>query len=268
MASDNYVDFAALKAVVSIKDILERYDLTDQLQPKGSQLVGPCPLCESQHETAFQADTERDCWYCFAEGEGGSVLDFVARREEVGLRTGDLQIAEWFETDSGAKGDRSPDPPMPADRETATAAPNEPLDFELQNLAPEHPRVQKLGIRPRKVAYFDAGFCTVGLMEGRLAIPIHNRAGELVAYTGRATGGEESAYLYPDGFDRTQEVFNSTAWPVPVYRSSTACIWRLSRPAYCGFGRPVSRTRFRIWERAFRPGKSSFWMMPCPTAGG
>ena len=133
------------------------------------------------------------------------MIDFVARREHVGLRTAGLQIAEWFDTDSATKADELP---TSADRETATATPNEPLDFKLQNLAAEYPRVRKLGIRPRTAAYFDAGFCTAGLMEGRLAIPIHNCAGELVAYTGRATGGEEPAYLYPDGFDRAQEVFN------------------------------------------------------------
>ena len=105
-------------------------------------------------------------------------------------------------------------------------------------------------------------------MEGRLAIPIHNRAGELVAYTGRATGGEEPAYLYPDGFDRAQEVFNLHRMAAAGYRSNTACIWRLSPPAYCGSGKPVSRTPSRIWERAFRPVRSNFWLMPCHTAGG
>ena len=208
MASDSYVDFAALKASASIEDVLERYKLTGQFRPKGSQLVGPCPLCESQHETAFQADIEKDCWYCFAEGEGGSVIDFVARHEDVGLRTAGLRIAEWFDAGSGAKVDSSPESPTPGDRETATAILNEPLDFKLESLAAEHPRVQELGIRPRTAAHFGAGYCTAGLMEGRLAIPIHNRAGELVAYTGRATDGEEPAYLYPDGFDRAQEVFN------------------------------------------------------------
>ena len=208
MASDNYVDFAALKASVLVEDVLERYGLMGQLRPKGFQLVGPCPLCESQHETAFQADTEKDCWYCFAEGEGGSVIDFVARREGVGLRTAGLQIAEWFDAGSGAKVDSSPESPTPTGRETTTVTPNEPLDFKLESLAVEHPHVQKLGIRPRTARHFDAGFCTAGLMEGRLAIPIHSRTGELVAYTGRATGGEEPAYLYPDGFDRAQEVFN------------------------------------------------------------
>ena len=206
MASDNYVDFAALKASVLIEDVLERYGLMGQLRPKGSQLVGPCPLCESQHETAFQADTEKDCWYCFAEGEGGSVIDFVARREGVGLRTAGLQIAKWFDTDSGAKEEGSHD--SPCDREAATATPNEPLDFELESLAAEHLRVRKLGIRPRTASHFGAGYCTAGLMDGRLAIPIHSRTGELVAYTGRATDGEEPVYLYPDGFDRAQEVFN------------------------------------------------------------
>ena len=46
-------------------------------------------------------------------------------------------------------------------------------------------------------------------MKGRLAIPIHNAAGELVAYAGLAVGGDTSPrYLFPPKFHPALEVFN------------------------------------------------------------
>src|SRR5205085_2676549 len=51
-------------------------------------------------------------------------------------------------------------------------------------------------------------------MVGRVCIPIHNPAGELVAYAGRWVGGDdelpegEDRYKLPKGFLKTLELFN------------------------------------------------------------
>lgn len=45
-------------------------------------------------------------------------------------------------------------------------------------------------------------------MSGRVVIPIHNAAGELVAYAGRAIDGSEPRYKLPAGFRKSQELFN------------------------------------------------------------
>src|SRR6266545_2097618 len=45
-------------------------------------------------------------------------------------------------------------------------------------------------------------------MSGRCVIPIHNEAGELVAYAGRAIDGTEPRYKLPAGFHKGQEIFN------------------------------------------------------------
>ena len=50
------------------------------------------------------------------------------------------------------------------------------------------------------------------MMSGRIAIPIHNVNGEVVAYAGRLTDGEPSEknfkYKLPPGFKKSLELFN------------------------------------------------------------
>jgi DNA primase len=54
---------------------------------------------------------------------------------------------------------------------------------------------------------WNVGFCTgKGIMAGRVAIPIHNEQGELVAYAGRWTGDPpdgEGKYKLPTGFHKS-----------------------------------------------------------------
>jgi DNA primase len=44
-------------------------------------------------------------------------------------------------------------------------------------------------------------------MQGRVAIPVHNKAYQLVAYAGRSIQGEEPKYRFPPGFHKSQELF-------------------------------------------------------------
>lgn len=45
-------------------------------------------------------------------------------------------------------------------------------------------------------------------MKGRLVIPIHNRAGDLVAYAGCSIDNSEPKYRFPRGFLKSPELFN------------------------------------------------------------
>jgi hypothetical protein len=66
-----------------------------------------------------------------------------------------------------------------------------------------------LGLHAETIEHFGAGYCTKGLLKGRLAIPIHNGEGELVAYAGLAVEDDASPrYLFPPNFHPALEVFN------------------------------------------------------------
>jgi hypothetical protein len=71
------------------------------------------------------------------------------------------------------------------------------------------PSLLDLGLEAATLEYFGAGYCTKGLLKGRLAIPIHNGAGKLVAYAGLALDPATTPrYLFPPNFHPGLEVFN------------------------------------------------------------
>ena len=99
----------------------------------------------------------------------------------------------------------------PETQEPAVITANAPLPFALKNLDADHESLERLGITRQTADYFGAGYCRKGLMKDRLAIPIHNPKGELLAYAGRAVDEEAAAvelYKYPPAFRRELEVYN------------------------------------------------------------
>ena len=56
---------------------------------------------------------------------------------------------------------------------------------------------------------FGAGFAPKGIMRGRLAIPLHDVNGLLLAYCGRAVGAESPALTFPNGFNPAEVIFNA-----------------------------------------------------------
>lgn len=88
---------------------------------------------------------------------------------------------------------------------------NPPLRISL-NLDPTHPYLLGRGLSPEIVEPFGLGFCDRGLMRGRIAIPIHDEEGCLIAYAGRWATEEVPAgqlrYLLPRGFQKQLVLFN------------------------------------------------------------
>jgi DNA primase catalytic core len=86
---------------------------------------------------------------------------------------------------------------------------NKPLWFELTGVDHSHPYLAARGISRETAETFGMGhFRGKGMMSGRVVTPIHDEAGRLVAYAGRAFNGEEPRYLFPGGFRKSQVLFN------------------------------------------------------------
>ena len=110
------------------------------------------------------------------------------------------------------------DPPSLPVSETAhqttpeAATVNPPLKFALKSLDAAHPYLTERGFTAETIAHFGVGFCTgKGIMAGRIAIPIHNEQGKLVAYAGRWPGTPpdgEGKYKLPTGFHKSLVVYN------------------------------------------------------------
>src|SRR5579863_9435558 len=66
-----------------------------------------------------------------------------------------------------------------------TGEPNKPLKFRLDKLERSHPYLDERRLVQETIVDFGIGFCAKGMMADRIAIPIHNESGEVVAYAGR-----------------------------------------------------------------------------------
>ena len=208
-----FVSFAEVKRAVSMEAVLARYGSLENMTKKGKNLAGPCPFCRAKSARQFQVNLAKNAWYCFGCKQGGNVLDFVARSEGVSVRTAAVKLDSWFElglsdaTPPAAAPSAAPAPTRAGAQESLPTE-NPPLTFTLKTLDPHHENLAPLGLQTSTIELFGAGYCTKGLLKERLAIPIHNGDGEIVAYSGLSLDDESPRYLFPPKFCAALEVFN------------------------------------------------------------
>jgi DNA primase len=218
---ERFVGFDTLKRAVSMAQVLDRYGLTERLRRSGDSLSGVCPLHQGHNPTQFRVSLVKNCWICFGDCHtGGSIVDFVGRKEGVGIREAALLIQDWFGVQPSAVA-----PPINGNRKALRGghgraghngadtrpAVNPPLRFTLQHLDPCHPYLTARGLSKETVETFGLGYCANGLLAGWMAIPIHNATGQLVAYAGRWPGPppeDQPKYKLPRGFRKSLELFN------------------------------------------------------------
>jgi DNA primase len=212
---ENFVDFDAIKREVTIQQVLEHYGLLQGLRQHGDALTGPCPLHQGHNPTQFRVSLAKNCFICFGDcHRGGSIVDFVSLKEGIGIRQAGQLLQDWFQvharsTHGDGRNGKKPHPPVAsADGEEPE---NRPLGFSLGGLDTRHPYLKERGLDDQTLRVFGLGYCRVGWLTGRIAIPIHNARGELVAYAGRWPGeppADEPKYKLPRGFKKSRELFN------------------------------------------------------------
>lgn len=231
MPRSSFVDFKAVKSAITMEQVLEHYGLRDKFKKSGDSLSGPCPVHKGSNPTQFRISISKNIWNCFSECKhGGNVLDFIAKMEGVSIHAAALKAIEWFhldpasmptnskeeeETPSEPAKSESASPPKPAPKKTVAepekTVPNVPLKFRLDKLEREHPYLAERGLTLETIVDFGVGFCAKGMMADRIAIPIHNAEGGVVAYAGRFPGepaGDVPKYKLPAGFRKSLELFN------------------------------------------------------------
>ncbi len=227
-----WIDFKALKEQVPIRRVLDRYGFTGELREKGTnKLVGACPIHHGKNPNSFHVDLTKNAFNCFSGCGGGNVLDLVAKVEQVSVREAAEKIATWFDLKfdrpakdgnsakvsekteakvDSAKVDAKASEPTAAVRQ-GEQRPNPPLQRPL-TLDQDHPYLWQRGLTVPTVKAFGLGFCRAGIMRGRIAVPIFDAEGELVAYAGRAVDEElakqKGTWKLPLGFHKSEVLFN------------------------------------------------------------
>ncbi len=214
---EKFVGFDLLKQSVSMAQVLSRYGLLERLHRSGDTLSGVCPIHQGHNPVQFRVSLSKNCWICFGDCHtGGSIVDFVSRKERIGIRDAALLIQDWFQVPSVPSGTDGRNGHKPPSR-VAAAAPesspdnNGPLGFTLGPLDHEHPYLRQRGLAKETITAFGVGYCARGTLAGWIAIPIHNWAGKLVAYAGRWPGEPPQGtpkYRLPRGFRKSLELFN------------------------------------------------------------
>lgn len=231
MRKSSFIDFKAVKAAVTMEQVLAHYNLTENFKRSGDSLSGPCPIHKGSNPTQFRVSISKNIWNCFSDCKhGGNVLDFIARMENVSIHAAALKVVEWFRLDSEAfnngSGEEKQHVAEPvkdngsanrkalskkAINDTEKVTTNKPLKFRLDKLDAEHPYLRERGLKPETIKGFAIGFCEKGMMAGRIAIPICNPEGAVVAYAGRFPGEpaeDTPKYKLPQGFRKSLELFN------------------------------------------------------------
>ena len=78
------VDFKLVKKEADFRAVLDHYGI--EYTEKGEELGARCPFHEDS-SPSFRANTEKNIFNCFGCKAKGNVLDFVARMDDVGVRT-------------------------------------------------------------------------------------------------------------------------------------------------------------------------------------
>jgi DNA primase len=208
-----WVDFRAVKEVVSLGAVLRHYQVNGLRRRRRNQLEGCCPIHRGERDDAFHVDLAKNLFHCFACQAGGNVLDFVAAMEHCSIREAALKLQARF----GSPQRGQPPAPrslMPAGTQEGELVReklggNPPLRFALSEVDSSHPYLSQRGVDPATAREFGVGFyAREGLLQGRVVIPIRNARGELVAYAGRAVVGRTPKYKLPSGFRKGLELFN------------------------------------------------------------
>lgn len=164
-----YVDFALLKQRVSIEQVLAAYNIP--IKKSGSQLRGPCPICGTSAKRAFVATPGENLWHCFGECDaGGDIITLVSKLNDIRPKEAALDIQERCLGDTKEQ----PNPTPKAESKGL-----KPLD-----LVHDHDKVKELGIPTEIAEQLGVGYCKVGIMRGRVAFPLRDPDGELIAYCG------------------------------------------------------------------------------------
>ena len=199
---------ARVKEEASFEQILDRYSVKSR--GAGPKRMALCPF-HPDRRPSCSIHLERKVFYCFGCGAKGSVLDFVARIENVSIHEAAERVEQICRIRHGRAVMQRQEATQNGSVRDPPNEPLRPLPFRL-TLDPSHPYLAARHISPTLAGTFGLGYCDHGTMKGRICMPIHDERGVLVAYTGRWASDElpegVPKYDLPCRFPKRRVLFN------------------------------------------------------------
>ena len=243
MSRKQWIDFTAVREALDFDTVLSHYGID---HPSGSkQFKLNCPFHEDKTPSC-SINAAKGIFKCFGCHTQGNVFEFVIHMEGgdpeskedmyAGAQTAISIMGrnpDEFAREPASKGVKTahrtakkqkPPTTSSVTRKTAQAAKsdatedvkteprkNKPFGRELE-LEHDHPFLIERGIEPETAETYGIGYCDAGIMKGRIAIPIHNLKGEVMAYAGRYASEDmpdgTDRYRFPKRFLKSLELYN------------------------------------------------------------
>lgn len=173
--------------------ILNYYGI--ELKKKGkSGLYGSCPIHHGDNLNAFHVDLEKNLFHCFSHCGGGSVIDFVMKREQLSFYKAALKIWQTFFSKKHL-----------SIRSNADFL----VNIEVEVSPHHHPYLTRRGIDEKLAGFFRIRYDSYGRMKDRIVIPIMDRYKKQVGCCGRIVHpGILPKYLFNKNFKKSFHLYN------------------------------------------------------------
>ena len=204
----SFIDFQELKGRVDIQAACSFLQL--DLKQNGKQHRGPCPACEGSGERSLVVTQQKQVAYCFAAKQGGDVIWLASHIHGISPKEAAHLLAEEFgEEETAVKSNSVEDSrALTADTHCSKGHTSKEREFKpLSYLQADHKQVVGLGVLSDTAKHFECGHAPKGILRGKLAIPLHDQTGKLLAYCGRSYEGRE--LVFPSGFEPQTLIFNA-----------------------------------------------------------
>ena len=205
-----FIDFSDLKQRVSIAAVLEDRGLLPLFRKRKTHLAGTCPVHQGDNPRAFVVNLEKNLWYCFTGcNGGGDVIHLVMRLDHISC----YQAACYLQTL------RRPPCLLKEGRpDELKQAPNRPhrvfKPFTARlPLQYKSPFLAAKGIRLPTAVCFEAGaYLYRGMLNGCIAIRLHDIQGKPLGYAGRILDPIRACrwgkWVFPPGFPKKEILYN------------------------------------------------------------
>ena len=194
----------------SISKVIEQ--LGSKLKKVGREYVTQCIWHDDTNPSLTINDDKGFC-FCHVCRNGGDVIEFTRQRKGLDFVDAANLAAEILgielETDGISPEERARRKQQRQDSLEKLRKDQQRWEASLHDFGAEHALeiLEKRGINQKAIQEFGLGYASDGFFAGRITIPIENHRGELVGWTGRATGDQPAKYKNSQDSDLFQKKF-------------------------------------------------------------
>lgn len=261
-----FIDFADLKQRVSIAAVLEDRGLLSLFRKRKTHLTGTCPVHQGDNPRAFVVHLDKNVWYCFTGcSGGGDVIHLVMRLDKSSYYQAACYLQNLRRTPCHLKGGRpdrlkhSPNQPRRVFKPFTSRLP----------LYSGSPFLAAKGIRLSTAVRFEAGaYLYRGMLNGCIAIRLHNIQGRSLGYAGRILDPiracRSGKWVFPPGFPKKAILYNYHRLSEKRFGTLvvTECPWGVMRLDQLGIPAvALLGTHLSDWQRTLLNTSSNVVLM-------